>query len=91
MATYVNKTHRVKKVGKFWEPQWKSGFLKWKPYVLWVPVLSICDMESYAHRIDPPRFDTEEDAMNFLHKAMSGGYEGQYHQSFSEVIPGLVD
>lgn len=91
MATYVDKTHRVKKVGKVWEPQWKVGFLRWKPYELWVPVLSICNLESYAHRRTSPRFDTEENALNFLWKAIYGGNEGQYHQAFSDFIPGLVD
>lgn len=34
MATYIDKTHRVKKIHGRWVPQWKKGFLRCSQYIL---------------------------------------------------------
>lgn len=91
MATYVDKTHRVKKVGKFWEPQWKAGFLRWKPYELHVADTSIGSASIYSARPEPPRFNNEHDALMFLWKVRYSGIDKKYYKEYDEFLPGLVD
>lgn len=42
MATYIDKTHNVKKIHGRWVPQWKTGFLG----LTWLPNRGIKTQEA---------------------------------------------
>ena len=90
MATYIDKTHRVKKTKEGYLPQWKAGFLRWKPYEYWYADTVMGHMSIYSPLYRDPVFETEHNAIEFLQKAIKAGDNGKYHQEYDEYMPGLI-
>lgn len=90
MPTYIDKKHRVKKTDGGYLPQWKPGWFFWKPYAYWYADVVMGPMTMYSPLCRDPLFETEEDAIEFIKKAMKAGDNGKYHQEIDECMPGLI-
>lgn len=89
MVINIDKTHRVKKTKYGWLPQWKSGWFIWKNYRLCTADTQMGSLIEYSEQRTPPVFETSENAVNFVNKAIKAGYKGTFYQDFDTYIPGL--
>lgn len=89
MTTYYDKTHRVKKTKNGYLPQWKAGFLRWKPYRLMVADIVFSHWCTYSEWREPPVFETESGAIGFLKKVAETAYKDVYYAGLDEILPGL--
>jgi len=87
MATYIGKTHRVKKIDGYWVPQWKKGFLRWSKYILMTADTAMGHAEIYSKSIYDPIFHTEQQAIDFINKAIKQGYKGKFYIGFDDAYP----
>ena len=71
MATYIDKTHRVKKIDGYWVPQWKKGFLRWGTYTLMKADTCCGHLEIYSPSIYNTIFETEASAISFLKRVIA--------------------
>lgn len=89
MMTYYDKTHRVKKTKNGYLPQWKAGFLCWKPYRLMVADTAFAHWRIYSEWREPPVFETESYALGFLKKVAATAHKDVYYKGYDELLPGL--
>jgi len=90
---YLDNTHRVKEHKGWFFPQYQTRaflfFKKWVNYDVRLVDTQMGNMCLY----DSPRlavFDSEDNAMAFLKKAVAQGYDGTYYQDgMDETIIGL--
>lgn len=95
MTTYIDKKHRVKKVGDWWVPQWKRSWFfwgYWNRYKLMICEFAAGCFEMYSESWRDVMFDTEEHAVKFVRSAIERGYKGKFYVNFDETYPeGLKD
>lgn len=87
MTFYFDKTHRIKKIGGWWVPQWKRGFLRWSRYRLMVADTAMGSMELYSESWRDVMFHTEQQAVHFMVEAIIQGYDGKFYVKFDDCLP----
>ena len=91
MVIKLDKNHRVKKTKLGWLPQWKRGWFIWRNYRLCTADTQMGNLIEFSEQKTPPVFDTSDHALDFIKKAIAGGYKGSFYQDFDTYLPGLKD
>ena len=87
MATYIDRTHRAKKIDGYWVPQWKKGFLRWVTYTLMKADTCCGHLEIYSPSIYDTIFETEASAISFLKKVIASKCSDKVYIGFDDPYP----